>query len=401
VSPASVSVVLVADTDGPSALTALIGAAAAIEAVEGAGRAVQTVVLASDDPAIAGVLAQAQGATVAPAPPGGRTAAWRAAAGLADGELLWLVATDAVPRAGTLAALLAALAAEPGAALALPAPDAPAPWALVRRDALVAAGIPDDVAPDAPLARVLAAVARGGVVHAAGAGGDAAPRRQPLDQVQAPHGGLQPFLPDSITFGVHSYLGPDAIVKTTRPYERLHVGAYTAIGDDVFVFHPGDRGFFAPDGRRLPGVRTQGAHLPQFASTFPIALVVAGGPEPEPPDDGSVMSRPMVIGNDVWIGARSTVIEASIGDGAVIAAGSVVLRDIPPYSIAAGNPAAPVRQRFSAPTVERLQRIAWWDWPPEQVRAGWRWFYRPIAEFLAHFDPAGELPAGDGAARGS
>jgi hypothetical protein len=89
------------------------------------------------------------------------------------------------------------------------------------------------------------------------------------------------------------------------------------------------------------------------------------------------------------------------GDGAVIAAGSVVLRDIPPYSIAAGNPAAPVRQRFSAPTVERLQRIAWWDWPPEQVRAGWRWFYRPIAEFLSHFDPAGELPAGDGAARGS
>jgi virginiamycin A acetyltransferase len=105
------------------------------------------------------------------------------------------------------------------------------------------------------------------------------------------------------------------------------------------------------------------------------------------------MSRPMVIGNDVWIGARATVIEASIGDGAVVAAGSVVLRDVPPYTVVAGNPAAPVRARFSPAVIERLQRIAWWDWPPETVRGAWPWFYRPIGEFLSHFDPAGDLPA--------
>ena len=57
----------------------------------------------------------------------------------------------------------------------------------------------------------------------------------------------------------------------------------------------------------------------------------------------------------------------TIGHGAVVAAASVVTRDVPPYAIVAGNPARVVRSRFSEEDVERLLRAAWWDWPIELV----------------------------------
>jgi virginiamycin A acetyltransferase len=70
-----------------------------------------------------------------------------------------------------------------------------------------------------------------------------------------------------------------------------------------------------------------------------------------------------VIGNDVWIGYESVVMPGvNIGNGAVIAAKSVVANDIPPYAIAGGNPARPFKQRFSDADIARLQEIQWWNW---------------------------------------
>ena len=69
------------------------------------------------------------------------------------------------------------------------------------------------------------------------------------------------------------------------------------------------------------------------------------------------------IGNDVWIGYGVTVLNGvTIGDGAVIAACSVVTKDVEPYSIVAGNPARIVRMRFSDKEIEILKRISWWDY---------------------------------------
>ena len=71
----------------------------------------------------------------------------------------------------------------------------------------------------------------------------------------------------------------------------------------------------------------------------------------------------VVIGNDVWIGARVVMRRGvTIGDGAIVGAGSVVTRDIPPYAIAAGVPARVIKTRFSEPTVERLLRVQWWNY---------------------------------------
>lgn len=75
-----------------------------------------------------------------------------------------------------------------------------------------------------------------------------------------------------------------------------------------------------------------------------------------------------VIGNDVWI-AGSVVIRRGtrIGDGAIVGAGAVVLKDVPPYSIVAGVPAKVIRYRFSEEVIRRLLELKWWDFDDETL----------------------------------
>ncbi len=75
-----------------------------------------------------------------------------------------------------------------------------------------------------------------------------------------------------------------------------------------------------------------------------------------------------IVGNDVWFGMEATVMPGvKIGDGAIIAAKSVIARDVPPYAVVAGNPGRIIRTRFDEPTVSKLLAIAWWDWPVDKV----------------------------------
>jgi phosphonate metabolism protein (transferase hexapeptide repeat family) len=75
------------------------------------------------------------------------------------------------------------------------------------------------------------------------------------------------------------------------------------------------------------------------------------------------------VGHDVWIGHGAIVLPGrSIGTGAVIAAGAIVTKDVPAYTIVAGNPARPIKRRFSEEIADRLARLAWWDWDHEALR---------------------------------
>lgn len=112
------------------------------------------------------------------------------------------------------------------------------------------------------------------------------------------------------------------------------------------------------------------ANHPLFGSTtFPF--FVFGGTWLEKTADflPDVPSRgDTVIGNDVWIGREAVIMPGvTIGDGAIVAARAVVTSDVAPYTTVGGNPAKPLRARYSPEDVERLLRIAWWDWPVEAV----------------------------------
>ena len=76
------------------------------------------------------------------------------------------------------------------------------------------------------------------------------------------------------------------------------------------------------------------------------------------------------IGHDTWIGAGAMIKpEVTLADGAVVAAGAVVTRDVDPYTIVAGTPAKPLRLRQPREIAERLIALAWWDWSHDALRA--------------------------------
>lgn len=84
--------------------------------------------------------------------------------------------------------------------------------------------------------------------------------------------------------------------------------------------------------------------------------------------DVTTEKKKSIIGNDVWIGNGAIIINAvSIGDGSIIGAGTVVTKDVPPYSVVVGVPGKVIKKRFDDKTIERLLDIKWWDWPHDII----------------------------------
>ena len=89
-------------------------------------------------------------------------------------------------------------------------------------------------------------------------------------------------------------------------------------------------------------------------------------------------NRPVVIGNDVWIGANVCIMPGvHIGDGAVLAAGAVISKDVDPYAIVGGVPAKVIKYRFCEEDIRKLLEIRWWDWDEEYMKSHWEFLYDP------------------------
>jgi len=167
----------------------------------------------------------------------------------------------------------------------------------------------------------------------------------------------------------------DAVLYAFGP-ERLIIGRFCAIAAGVRFLMPGAN------------------HAELGPSTYPFGIF-------GPPWDTTmdlVMSAPSrgdtVVGHDVWLGYSALVLPGvTIGHGAVVAAGSVVARDVPPYAIVAGNPARVVRSRFAEEDVERLLRAAWWDWPMELITRHLRTIMAGTPEALARIAAEHRLEA--------
>lgn len=126
----------------------------------------------------------------------------------------------------------------------------------------------------------------------------------------------------------------------------LKVGAFCSLAAGVQIFLGGN-------------------HRIDWVTTYPFNVLWQAGQgiEGHPATKGDV-----IIGNDVWVGSQALILSGvTIGDGAVVGARAVVTKDIPPYSIVAGNPARIIRQRFDEKIVEKLLKIQWWNWEDAQI----------------------------------
>lgn len=141
--------------------------------------------------------------------------------------------------------------------------------------------------------------------------------------------------------GNYSYIGRNCLIQNS------HIGNYCSIANDVFIGlgkHPLDMFSTSPLFYRKK-------------NTFDITIIVR--------DKDFNEYENIIIGNDVWIGARAIILDGvAVGDGAVIAAGSVVTKDVEPYMIVGGIPAKPIKKRTTEDKIRQYQDSEWWNLNP-------------------------------------
>lgn len=165
-------------------------------------------------------------------------------------------------------------------------------------------------------------------------------------------------------------------------YHDVHIGDFTYGGCFEYgAVPPGTViGKFCSFASHLFIVRQD--HLKSAVSTHPFLFKPSFGRVAQ---DMRSHSR-LVIGHDVWVGYHATILPGvrRVGDGAIVAAGAVVTRDVPDFAVVAGVPARVVRYRFNREVREALAAIRWWDWPEATIFDHLQAFYDP-ATFVEAF----------------
>ncbi|SFI64112.1 type B chloramphenicol O-acetyltransferase [Aerobium aerolatum] len=134
--------------------------------------------------------------------------------------------------------------------------------------------------------------------------------------------------------------------------DRLIIGSFCSIGSGAAFIMAGNQG-----------------HRNEWIGTFPFAFV-PDAPEFDGAANGYLPAGDTVIGNDVWIGSEAVLMPGvTIGHGAVIGTRALVTRDVEPYTIVGGNPARPIRKRFSDAEIAMLLEMCWWDWETDALSA--------------------------------
>ncbi len=158
------------------------------------------------------------------------------------------------------------------------------------------------------------------------------------------------FSSDRYLIGKYTYGVP--IVHDWNEGSGLIIGKYTSIAENVTILLGGN-------------------HATEWVSMYPFKSIGDGfwdGASAIKEGSDRKTKGDVRIGNDVWIGLNSLILSGvEIGDGAVVAAGSVVTKSIPPYTIVGGNPARVIRSRFSPAQIAALLEIKWWDLEEDKI----------------------------------
>jgi len=168
-----------------------------------------------------------------------------------------------------------------------------------------------------------------------------------------------------VSMGDYSYVVNDSQITYTTIGKFCSIAAMTRI-------NPGNH----------PMQRATQAHFTYRASAY-----FPGEPDEQEFFDWRRQHH-VQIGHDVWIGHGAVILPSrNVGTGAVIAAGAIVTKDVPAYTIVAGNPARIIRRRFPEGIADRLAGLAWWNWDRGQLREALPDFRKlDIESFLAKYE---------------
>lgn len=145
----------------------------------------------------------------------------------------------------------------------------------------------------------------------------------------------------------------------------LTVGSFCSIGPDVLFLCKVD-------------------HRLDLPSTYPFRTLIW---DKDQANQDAITKGPITLGHDVWIGARAIILSGvSIGTGAVVAAGAVVTKDVPPYAIVGGNPARIIKTRFSDLQIKQLLQSNWWELSDEELEEKASLLYGNVDAFINSFD---------------
>ena len=171
-------------------------------------------------------------------------------------------------------------------------------------------------------------------------------------------------------------------IKNTVSNPKIFIGDYTYYDDpedaenferNILYHYPFSKdkviiGKFCAIARGVKFITNGANHPTSGFSTYPFGIFGDRWERVADRLDEAPFKGDTIVGNDVWLGYEAVILPGvKIGDGAIVAAKSVVTKDVPPYAIAAGNPARIVRKRFAEETIAVLLEIAWWDWDIEKI----------------------------------
>lgn len=167
-------------------------------------------------------------------------------------------------------------------------------------------------------------------------------------------------------------------VRSSVHHPNIIVGDFTYFSDADFEKHVihlyefnGDRlviGKFCQIATGVTFVMNGANHQMNAVSTYPF-YIMEGWEQPLPSLADLPIKGDTVVGNDVWIGQNATILPGvHIGDGAIIGMNSVVSRDVPPYTIVAGNPVREIRKRFDEEMIDILLKLKWWNKPVAEIQ---------------------------------
>jgi virginiamycin A acetyltransferase len=145
-------------------------------------------------------------------------------------------------------------------------------------------------------------------------------------------------------------------------FERNVLYHYPFMNDKLII------GKFCAIARDVKFMMNGANHKIDAFSSHPFSIFRNGWERVTPTLEDLPFKGDTIIGNDVWIGYDALIMPGvKIGDGAIIASKSVVVKDVPAYTIVGGNPANEIRRRFSEDVIALLQSAQWWNWSAQKI----------------------------------